>query len=143
EGEGGGGGEVGVGVGEGVERAQRGNGMKEDVLEIDRKVEKDDRANNRDPRREGNRIEKPPCVRLRDERETDRRGWNDEADQKRVHHDHAEIAGPAYEAADRLFAAWTDQLANRHRGQDAAECAQPDERLISDYGVAHEGNILP
>src|SRR6266496_6701572 len=115
--------------------------MKEDVLEIDRKVEKDDRANDGDPRRERNRIEKPPCMRLRDERETDRRGRNDETDQKRVHHHHAEIIGPAREPADRLFAAGTAQLPNRHRGQDAAECAQPDERLISEYGITHEENV--
>src|SRR5262249_48587589 len=116
--------------------------MKEDVLEIDGKVEKDDRANDGDPRRERNRIEKPPCLRLRDERETDRRGRNDEADQERVHHHHAEIVGPAHEAADRLLAAWTDQFPNRHRGQDGAECAQPDERFVSEYGVAHGENIL-
>src|SRR5262245_12033646 len=93
-----------VGMMHAMQPPQRGNGMKEDVLEIDRKVEKDDQANNRDPHREGNRIEKPPCLRLRDERETDRRRRNDETDQKRVHHHHAEIVGPAHEASGSFAA---------------------------------------
>jgi hypothetical protein len=63
-----------------MEPPQRGDGMKEDVLEIDRKVENDDRANDGDPRRHRDRIEKAPCVRLRDERETDGGRRDDEAD---------------------------------------------------------------
>jgi hypothetical protein len=126
-----------VGVMHAMQPPQRRHGVKEDMLEIDRKVEKDDRGNDRDPGRKRDCIEEAPGMRLGNECEAHGRRRKHEADEKRVHDHHAEIAGPAHTAANGLSAAGTEQLPGRHHGEDSAESAQPDQRLASQYGIAH------
>src|SRR5262245_23310763 len=127
-----------VGVMHAMQPPQRRHRVKEHMLEIDRKVEKDDRGNDRDPGRKRDCIEEAPGMRLGNEREAHGRRWKHEAHEKRVHDHHAEIAGPAHAAADRLSAARADQFPGRHQREDSAESAQPDERLVSQYGIPHD-----
>ena len=111
---------------------QRRHGMKEDMLEIDREVEDDDRGNDADPRRKRHQVEQAPSARFGKESKADGGGRKYKADEQRVRHHDAEIVGPAPAASDRLFASWPDEFPDRHHGEDAAEGAQADIGLVGE-----------
>jgi len=131
-----------VGMMHAMQPPQRRHRMEEDMLEIDRKVEKNDRRKDSNRDRERNLIEQAPSMRLGNEGKANGRDRKHEADEQRVDHHHAEIAGPAHAAANRLFASWTDEFPDRHHGEHAAESAQTDKRLVGEHGVAHGLNAL-
>ena len=62
--------EAEVGVVDAVQPPQHRHRVKQNVLEIDRKVEQDHRQGNRQPARHRERVEKAPSARLGEQRQT-------------------------------------------------------------------------
>ena len=77
--------ELEVGVMHAMQPPQRRHGVKEDVLQIDREVQEDDRKDNARPRRQRDDIEETKSVRLGNECETDSRDRQQDAHEQRIH----------------------------------------------------------
>jgi hypothetical protein len=119
-----------VGVVHAMQAPQRRHRMKEDMLEINRKVEDDDGSNHADPGRRREYVQQAEAARLYKKRKPHGRCGKQNTDQQRVHRDDAKTVGPAPAAPDRLFPARADPFPDRHNDKHAAKCSQPDVGLV-------------
>src|SRR5262245_27843513 len=134
--------ELEVGMMHAMQPPQRGHGVKEDVLEIDREVEDDDRDDNACPPRQRDQTEKTKSTRLDDECETDSRDRRKYAHEHHVDRHHAEVVRPAPIASNRWSPARRKEFPNRHHAEHAGECAQADQRFVCEQGITHERSFV-
>jgi hypothetical protein len=87
--------ELKIGMMHSVQPPERRNGMEENVLPVDREIEKDDREGQGDGGRNLEKIENAPAVRLPDQRHTYGSSREEKPHEEGVHQHDAQVIRPA------------------------------------------------
>jgi hypothetical protein len=105
------------------------------VLEIDRKVERDHRERDRDPRRQLERVHQAEAVRFPGERDHDGSARHEQPHDRHVDDEQRDVVRPTRAALEGAAAPWRNDFPQRHREENREERPEPDQRLGLDASV--------
>ena len=114
-----------------VQPPQHRHRMEQDVLQIDGKIEQNHGHERHGDEGNGNHVEQSPAARLAHQRGADGGGREENADQKNIDGENAEIAGPARSPPHGKGALGCQGLPKRHCRDHAGKANEPDQPLVS------------
>jgi hypothetical protein len=120
-----------VGVMHAVQAPQGWHGMKQHILEVDRKIEQHDGEQQSQPPRQGDCVEQSPTVCSGGQCETDRRRWKQHAHEHGVEADDAQIVGPSYAAAYLVRPARKKFFAQGNQDKQCRADDEPDGGFVT------------
>ena len=128
-----------------VQPPQGRHGVDHDVLQPDDEVHGDHRQRHGDQERHLEVVDEAPAVFRAESRHAHRRQREDEAQQHRVEHHQAQVAGPAQGLGYGQGAARRGYFPESDQGEHAQEKSEPDDRLVGQHELfeVHESLSLP